>query len=131
MWPIERLGRRLAYSGIVLGCAAMVLVQFLAVTTVAGLLTVAPVYRFFAIGGFGFFAVYFPELFPTAIRATGQGFAWNLARSLAALGPVLVGALVRVLGSPPAAGRVVAVAYVIGLVAIWFGPETKGQRLQD
>jgi hypothetical protein len=40
------------------------------------------VYGYFVIGGFGTFAVYLPELFPTPVRATGQGFwlAMTLAR---------------------------------------------------
>lgn len=38
-------------------------------------------YGYFVIGGFGTFAVYLPELFPTRVRATGQGF-W-LAMTLA------------------------------------------------
>jgi hypothetical protein len=39
------------------------------------------VYGYFVIGGFGTFTVYLPELFPTRVRATGQGF-W-LAMTLA------------------------------------------------
>ncbi|MBV9816196.1 MAG: MFS transporter [Alphaproteobacteria bacterium] len=131
MWPIARLPRRWVYAVIVVGSTTVALTQFISVTTVRQLLLFAPIYGFFAIGGFGFFAVYFPELFPTAIRATGQGFCWNMARSLAALGPLVAGALVGVMGSVPAAGRLIAFVYLVGFIAIWFGPETKGEPLQD
>jgi MFS family permease len=131
MWPNHHLPRRRAYSLIVIGSTAAVLSQFLFVTTIGQLLLTAPLFGFFGIGGFGFFAVYFPELFPTAIRATGQGFCWNLARSITLLGPFVAGTLVGVLGSIPAAGRVVASMFLIGLIAIWSGPETRGQPLQD
>jgi hypothetical protein len=41
------------------------------------------------------------------------------------------GTLVGVLGSVPASGRLIAGIFVVGLTAIWFGPETKGRPLQD
>jgi MFS family permease len=90
-----------------------------------------PVYGLFAIGGFGTLATYLPELFPTRIRATGQGFCWNMARVLTAVGPLTAGTLVGALGSVAMAGIAVAAIYVTGAIAIWFGPETKGVPLQD
>jgi len=129
--PIERLGRRWSYTFIVASTAVVVLLLFCLPPSIGRLLTFAPLYGFFTIGGFGFFAVYFPELFPTRLRATGQGFCWNMARSLAAAGPLVAGTLVGVLGSVPVVGRVIAVVYLVGLTAIWFGPETKGQALKD
>jgi MFS family permease len=90
-----------------------------------------PLYGFFAIGGFGTFAVYLPELFPTRIRATGQGFCWNMGRVCTAMGALISGALVGVLGSVPMAAVAVTSIYTIGLVAIWFGPETRGLPLED
>lgn len=35
---------------------------------------------------YGFFPLYFPELFPTSVRATGQGFCFNFGRIIAAIG---------------------------------------------
>jgi MFS family permease len=90
-----------------------------------------PLYGFFAVGGFGVFAAYLPELFPTRVRATGQGFCWNTARGLTAIGPVTAGSLVGILGSVPLAAIAVTASYLIGLLAIWFGPETRGLPLQD
>jgi MFS family permease len=69
----------------------------------ADLLSFAPIYGLFVVGGFGTFAVYLPELFPTRNRATGQGFCWNAARILTAAGPVATGAIVSAFGSAPAA----------------------------
>ena len=34
---------------------------------------------------------FFTELFPTSLRGSGQGFAYNLGRGVGALFPVLVG----------------------------------------
>ncbi len=43
-------------------------------------------------------AVYFPELFPTRLRATGTGFCYNAARYLSAPSPALFGQLSALLG---------------------------------
>ena len=90
-----------------------------------------PVQGYFVIGGFGTFAAYLPELFPTRVRATAQGFCWNAARSATAIGPLVAGTLVGTFGSVPAAAASTSVFFVFGLVAIWFGPETKGVPLTD
>jgi MFS family permease len=131
MWLTDAIGRRWSYFLVALGCAATVLFCFTQIETAEGLLWFAPVYGFFIIGGFGTFAIYLPELFPTRIRATGQGFCWNMARIFTAAGPLLTGALVGAFGSAPTAGAMVTVIYLGGMIAIWFGPETKGVPLQD
>jgi hypothetical protein len=39
--------------------------------------------------------------------------------------------LVGTLGSFPAAAASTAIFYAVGLIAIWFGPETRGVPLRD
>jgi MFS family permease len=131
IWLNDAVGRRWSYFLMAIGCAAANLFMFTQVTTTAGLFQLAPIYGFFVLGGFGTFAVYLPELFRTRNRATGQGFCWNAARILTAAGPAATGAIVNALGSAPAAGAMMTAIYIVGLVAIWFGPETKDVPLQD
>jgi hypothetical protein len=79
---------------------------------------------------YGWFPLYLPELFPTAVRATGQGFAYNFGRILAAVGGLQTAALMALFGgSFPKAGSVLTLFYLVGLVIIWLGPETKGKPL--
>ncbi len=52
----------------------------------------------FSAGFFGWLPLALPELFPTRLRATGQGFAFNAGRIVAALGTVLSGTLVSAFG---------------------------------
>lgn len=81
---------------------------------------------------YGWFPLYFPELFPTRVRATGQGLAYNFGRIFAAGGALLQGRLMEAFnGSYARAGAVVTLVYVIGMVAIWFAPETKGRPLPE
>jgi hypothetical protein len=44
---------------------------------------------------------------------------------VAAFCPLGSGVLVDLFGSIPAAGRLPALNYLLGMVVIWFGPETK------
>ncbi len=91
---------------------------------------------------YGWFPLYLPELFPTSIRAPSQGFAYNFGRVLSAVGSLQTATLTRYFAgdlSPdrveleafPKAGATLAAIYLIGVVIIWFGPETKGKPLPD
>jgi SHS family sialic acid transporter-like MFS transporter len=81
---------------------------------------------------YGFFPLYLPELFPTAVRATGQGFAFNFGRIVAAVGGLQTANLMGFFhDSFPKAASVMASIYLVGMVIIWFGPETKGQPLPE
>lgn len=131
IWLTDTIGRRWSYFLVVVGCAAANLFMFTQLKTIDALLWFMPVYGLFAVGGFGTFAAYLPELFPTRIRATGQGFCWNMARVFTAAGPFVSGMLVGVVGSAAMAGAMVTGIYAVGVAAIWFGPETKGVPLGD
>ncbi|MFM7037425.1 MAG: MFS transporter [Planctomycetaceae bacterium] len=77
---------------------------------------------------YGFFPLYFPELFPTSVRATGQGFSFNFGRILAAVGGLQTANLMAVFENDfSRAGSILATIYLIGLVVICFGPETKSE----
>ena len=86
---------------------------------------------FFAAGVTTGFAIYFPELFPTAIRATAQGFCFNFARFFSAAGPLLAGAAhgrPRLFRSGHRHHRLDLFCRLIILI---FARETKGQALPD
>jgi len=81
---------------------------------------------------YGWLPLYLPELFPTRVRATGQGLSFNFGRILAAGGAVIQGDLVRHYDESYAkAGAVVTLVYALGLGLIWLAPETKGKPLPD
>lgn len=81
---------------------------------------------------YGWLPLYLPELFPTRVRATGQGLSFNFGRILAAAGSLQMGQLVQMLGGNYAdAGATITLVYVLGMILIWFTPETKGKPLPD
>jgi len=129
----NRLGRRPSYFLLCLGslASAMVLfglldtldITFLVITGVVGIMTAS---------FYGWLPLYLPELFPTRVRATGQGIAFNAGRIFAAVGALTTGQLMGLFdGSYPKACAAIALAYVVGMVAIWLAPETKDKPLPE
>jgi SHS family sialic acid transporter-like MFS transporter len=78
---------------------------------------------------YGFFPLYLPELFPTSVRATGQGFCFNVGRIIAAIGGLQIANLVHAFGTSANAYSTLCAIYLVGMVLVWFAPETKGKTL--
>jgi len=92
----------------------------------------APLMSFFVIGLTAGYALYLPELFPAHLRATGAGLAYNVGRIGTMPVPWLTGLMISSMGGSVPQGVLTAgLAYVIGLFAIQFAPETKGKGLPD
>jgi MFS transporter, SHS family, sialic acid transporter len=82
---------------------------------------------------YGWLPLYLPELFPTRVRATGQGFGYNFGRIIAAVGALTMGILINDVfgGSFAKAGATISLIYLAGMAVIWLAPETRGQPLPD
>jgi MFS family permease len=83
---------------------------------------------FCSAGIFSGFGAFFAELFPTTVRGTGQGFAYNLGRGLGAFFPTVIGYLSDVMGLGGAMLFGV-LGYALALVALAGLPETRGREL--
>ena len=83
-------------------------------------------------GFYGWLPLYLPELFPTHVRATGQGLSYNFGRILAAVGTIYMGGLVSLFGGDyRTAMATITLIYIVGMVLIWLAPETKGKPLPE
>jgi len=129
----EWMGRRLSYALFCVTSLISVVVLYTCVHSFGpALLGLAMLAGVCTTTFFGWLPLYLPELFPTRIRATGEGITFNFGRIIAAAGVLFgMGQLVHVFGGYAKAATVVSMIYVVGLVLIWFVPETKGQKLPD
>ena len=92
------------------------------------LLCCLPLVSFTTIGLSAGFGLYFPELFPPSLRATGSGLAYNAGRIVSAPVPAVMGLLASN-GNLVYTIAFSALIYLFGLAALPFAPETKGQPL--
>jgi len=133
-WIVERIGARRATAALFFaGSLIATLVAYIGAALIADSITLflwlVPLLGFFTNGVFALYTIWLPELFPTAQRAFGSGFAFSLGRILGALGPTIVGALAALTGSYPLAIAATSVIYVVGLPLIAFAPETANRPL--
>jgi MFS family permease len=127
-----RFGRRRTFQLMMLGAFLIVPVVCYLPQTYWQLLMILPVFGFLTLGIHAGFAIYFPELFPTHLRGTGTGFCFNVGRIIAASILFLSGWLKSRQGMDlRLAITLLGFLFPLGLVVIYFMPETKGQPLPD
>ena len=129
----DRIGRRPVYFGLCLMSLIVCSILFRGFHEFnAAFMVMVGVVGFFTAAFYGWLPLYLPELFPTRVRATGQGLAFNFGRIIAALGAWQMGALMGWFDKSYAkAGAAVVMIYLLGMVLIWFAPETKGRKLPE
>ena len=127
----EWLGRRRAYSWMSLGSAALTSLLFLGTRPLdPAFLPTVLAQGFVGTLFFGWLPLYLPELFPTRVRAAGSGIAYNVGRFATALGVFAAGGLFAAMGgSYPKVGATCGLIYLLGLVVIWWAPDTTDKKL--
>jgi MFS family permease len=121
------IGRKRAYVFYLL-TAAVLMLGYQATQTPLLLLLLGPVVAFFATGYFTGFGAVTAEIYPTEIRATAQGFTYNIGRIASAVAPWAVGSLAATRGFG-VAFSLAAVAFVCAAIMWTWIPETKGRAL--
>ncbi|TDM81573.1 hypothetical protein CEE95_14740 [Lactobacillus crispatus] len=124
----DRVGRRPAFLGYMLGAAVMVVV-YSQLTAATALLIGGAVMGFFVNGMLGGYGALISELYPTAARATAQNVFFNIGRAVAGVGPLAVGAVSAVYGFQTAIACLAAL-YIVDIVALLLlVPERRGTEL--
>lgn len=126
----NRLGRRGAFALYHLGAAVLVPWAYLGGYGYATTLVLLSIMAFFVLGMHAGYAIYFPELFPTRLRATGSSACFNLGRVMGSLLLLVRGYMDTTWGTPIAAS-VISSLFWFGLILLYFAPETRGQKLPD
>jgi len=127
-----RFGRRRAFVLMQLAAFLIVPTTCYLPATYTQLLLLLPLFGFFTGGIQAGYAVYFPELFPTHLRATGAGFCFNGGRIVAALALVASAKLKSMPGMDlRLAITLLGLLFPIGIAIALAMPETKDQPLLE
>jgi MFS family permease len=124
----DAIGRKRSFVSFLL-VAAVLVTLYSSTRNPTLLLLLGPPVAFFGTGYFSGFGAITAEIYPTAFRATAQGFTFNVGRIGSAFAPFIVGSLAQTQGFGPAF-LITAIAFVMAaIVWIWL-PETRGRALQ-
>jgi MFS family permease len=123
----DTMGRKRTYVVYLLAAAALLTV-YVTVRVPVVLFFLGPFVAFAATGYFSGFGAVTAEIYPTSIRATAQGFTYNVGRLASAAAPYLVGSLADTNGFGPAL-LICAAAFVLAAITWTWIPETKGRAL--
>jgi MFS family permease len=134
----QRIGRKPTFALAFVAAFLSTLAVFWFLQEFWQIWVMVPVMGFCQLSLFAGYAIYFPELFPTRLRSTGTSFCYNVGRFVAAIGPSALGLLRSGVFAGYAepldmryAGITMCTVFLLGLVALPFLPETKGQPLPE
>jgi MFS family permease len=127
----DRLGRRPAYSiyGVIWAAGMLMITLFWdAVVAMPSVILGFMFLTGIGTGMFGGYGPLFAELFPTGVRNTAMGAAFNVGRGVQFLTPVIIALVATRYGL--AGGLSLAAFFALACGAwIWTFPETKGKKL--
>jgi len=136
-WVTQYTGRRPAFAVAFVAAMMSTGLVFWSLDQFSEVFWMIPLMGFCQLSLFGGYAIYLPELFPTRLRSTGTSFCYNVGRFVAAIGPLALAYLIDVVFKDKGADamRYAAVTmcgvFLLGLLALPFAPETKGQPLPE
>jgi MFS family permease len=127
----DRLGRRRTCALFLITAAVLVPLYGTLVRTPLALMLLGPLLGFVGHGYFSMFGSFLAELYPTPVRATGQGLTYNVGRGLGALAPFTIGALAAL----PRVGIGSALAltsafFLLGAALLYTLPDAAGRELE-
>lgn len=126
----DMLGRKRTLLVFAIGSFLTIAIYMVAPLNAISTLLMGFFVGFFPSGSFSPMGSFFTELFPTALRGSGQGFAYNAGRGVGALFPTLVGAMSTHIHLGLAITIFAGAAYLLMALSVLLLPETQGTQLQ-
>ena len=116
----DRFGRRRVFASFLVGAALLVPLYGQMVRSPAVLLALSPLIGFVGHGYWSAISPLLSELFPTAVRASGQGWGYNSGRLMGAVAPYVIGALAALPGVGIVSALGVTSAFYVAAAAVMF-----------
>jgi MFS family permease len=127
----DRLGRRRTFVLFMICAAAIVPVYGQMARSPMVLLVLSPLLGYFGHGYFSIFGSLVAELFPTAVRATGQGTSYNVGRMAGAIAPFTIGAAATLPGIGLGLALGITSAFFLAAALLVFTlPDRSGEALE-
>jgi MFS family permease len=126
-WLSDAIGRRRCFM-LYAVCGALLILAYMRmpVTDAAMLLLGFPL-GFFLSGIFSGMGAFLAELYPNAVRGSGQGFCYSFGRAAGALFPAVIGVWSAHASLGTGIGVMTAAGYGLVIAAAWILPETRGR----
>ncbi len=130
--PISaRIGRKKTFILFHVAAAIITPIACFVPTSYTVLLIILPIFGFFTLGMHAGYAVYFPELFPNRLRATGMSVGFNGGRIIAAFSILPLSGFMKASMNLNTAVAYLGGFFLLGAIIILFLPETKGEELPE
>jgi MFS family permease len=127
----DRLGRRHTFVLFMIAAATLVPIYGQMARSPMVLLLLSPLLGYFGSGHFSMFGGFIAELFPTAVRATGQGTSYNVGRMAGAIAPYTIGALATLPGiGIGLALSLTSAFFLVAAILSFTLPDRSGQALE-
>jgi MFS family permease len=127
----ESFNRRTMLAFYFIGSVISTLTVYQLVSAPWAFMAATFMHGFFTQGQFVWFAIYPPELFPTAVRGSAISTILNVTRFISVLGPIFAGVLITKLGGISTTATLFGFIYLIALAVVPFCPETRGKPLPN
>jgi Arabinose efflux permease len=125
----DKVGRRKTFAGYLFLACIMVFVAMNVGQSLAIFMLVVFLVGFTGDGCYAGFGAVLSELFPTKLRASGEGFCYNFGRGIGATSVSVVGTLAASIGLRTAI-MVPAAFFLLSAFAIFLLPETRGKQFE-
>jgi MFS family permease len=125
-WLSDAVGRRRGFIVFAV-CGAALILLYTRMPVSGGMLLIGFPLGFFVLGIFSGMGACFAELFPGAVRGSGQGFCYSIGRAIGAACPALIGLWSGHVALGQSIGLMTVGAYSLVVIAAWALPETRGR----
>jgi MFS family permease len=127
-WLTDAIGRRRGFI-LFAACAMVLILLYTRLPVAGGMFLIGFPLGFFILGIFSGMGACLAELYPSAVRGSGQGFTYSVGRGIGGLCPSLIGLLSTRFPLGDAIAGFTVAAYALVIVSALAIPETRGRVL--